>query len=276
MELSFLVLGVAKNCQKTLRRTVAAVSKLLPPNSLVSIFVVESDSKDGTVELMKALRRENPSFDFLSLGSLELTEPDRIRRIAYCRNAYLDQLDQARLEGKQYDYVVVADFDGVNSKLQTLEPMDAVLSDSKVVCANQIGRYYDILALRKSGWVDEDYRVTNSRSVAQGSNPILCHLRNVSGKQIKISRFAKNIEVESAFGGLSIYPVKAIAGLRYSAELLRTGVYECEHVSLNKQVRQRGYAIEIVPGLQNSGSRRHTFLTFLPISGLAFAAKRHR
>jgi hypothetical protein len=272
MALSFLVLGVARDCQKTMRGTVAAISQLLPPKSSVSIFIVESDSKDGTVETMSALRRENPSFDFLSLGHLAHTEPDRIRRIAHCRNFYLERLDKDLLEGQEYDYVVVADFDGVNSRIQTTELIETVLSQAKIVCANQRGRYYDILALRKSGWVEEDLRVTNNREVSKGVDPLVSQLRNVAGKQIKISRNMENIAVDSAFGGLAIYPLKAIAGLRYSTELLAPGIYECEHVSLNNQVRARGYTLEIVSGLQNSGSRVHTLLAFLPIRLMALAA----
>lgn len=272
MGLSFLVLGLARDCQRTLRQTVSAIHEFLPPDSLISMYLVESDSKDQTLETMKVLREEDTSFNFISLGNLAEAEPDRILRITQCRNSYLEHLDQVLVGGEHYDFVLVADFDGVNTSIRAAESIDRLLSQSTVICANQRGRYYDILALRKTGWVEEDYRVTNNLNATRGIDPLVSQLRSVFSKQIRISPSSDNIEVESAFGGLAIYPLKAISGLRYSAKLLAPGVYECEHVSINRQVRQRGYAIEIAPSLQNKGSLCHTFFSLPPLRFLALAA----
>jgi hypothetical protein len=181
----------------------------------------------------------------------------------------MEHLDKEMASGKHYDYVLVADFDGVNSKIRTREPLEKLLSKSRVICANQFGRYYDILALRKKDWVEEDYRLSARTGAKIKKDPLLAYLRNVSSKQGRILPSKPDINVESAFGGLTIYPTNAIAGLRYSPSLLPFDLYECEHVSFNRLARERGYEIVIVPGLQNSGSLQHTFLAHFPVKFLA-------
>jgi hypothetical protein len=76
---------------------------------------------------------------------------------------------------------------------------------------------------------------------------------------VRIRSNTKTLEVQSAFGGLVIYPAKALAGIRYVPELLDGVLYECEHVSLSKSLRRNGTKIMIAPSLMNKGSLRHTF-----------------
>jgi hypothetical protein len=267
---SFLVVGVARNCKKSISKTLKATRALLGPDSSVSFFIVESDSSDGTLETLEKLKIAEPQLNFTSLGNLAASQPDRIQRIATCRNVYLEHLESLVQAGTNPDFVVIADFDGVNRRVSKTVANEELFSPSKVVCANQFGAYYDILALRKPGWVEEDFRLTVKREVSQGTESLKSYIRNVSVKQRRIDPKSPRIQVESAFGGLAIYPSISLVGLRYKPALLVEDIYECEHVSLNLGVRRRGFDIEIQPGLQNSGALAHTILTFLPMKVLAF------
>jgi hypothetical protein len=259
---TFLVTGIARDCEKSIRKTLKSIKSLLGSDASISYFIVESDSTDRTLKTLESTKAVEQDFHFISLGNLVGSVPDRIQRIAICRNSYLEHLDQLAKSGANPDYVVIADFDGVNNRISNIHSSTTLFSQSKVVCANQFGAYYDILALRKTGWVEEDYRLAVRRDISRGAGNIEAYIKNVSANQRKIHRTSPTIQVESAFGGLAIYPATALAGVRYTPALIGTNLYECEHVSLNSEVRNRGYDIEIQPGLQNIGAIAHTILTF--------------
>jgi glycosyltransferase involved in cell wall biosynthesis len=272
MNQSFLIVGVAKNCKKTLAKTLDSIYRVLPRGSSKFVFIVESDSTDDTIGVLTALKSRDPNVEFVSLGNLSSTEPDRIRRIATCRNVYLEKLESMLSTGQKIDFIVIADLDGVNSRIYARCSIEKLLSESKVISANQRSRYYDILALRKQGWVEEDYRISSFTEVSLGKDPLVAYIHNVSMKQRKIRWSSPNIPVDSAFGGLAFYPSRAVSGLRYAPQRLSPDIYECEHVSLNSLVRQRGFGIEIAPSLQNSGSFKHTQLAFAPFRDVALLA----
>ena len=272
MNQSFLIVGVARDCKRTLARSLESIYRFLPNGSSRTVFIVESDSTDDTAGILTSLKAKDRRIDFVSLGNLESQESDRIRRIAKCRNTYMEKLDKLLAAGQTIDFVVVADLDGVNSKVSLDEPIEELLSESKVICTNQRYRYYDVLALRKQGWVEEDYRMLITKEISSDQDPLIAYIQNVSNKQVKIHYSSPNISVESAFGGLAIYPARAVAGLRYSPEQLSPGIHECEHVSLNGLVKRRGFEMEITSSLRNSGSYRHTLLAFAPFKVMGLLA----
>jgi hypothetical protein len=73
--------------------------------------------------------------------------------------------------------------------------------------------------------------------------------------QIYIPPTAAPIEVKSAFGGLAIYKTRFLKGARcgYSER----GVPDCEHVSLHREIRNRGGRLFILPSLRNSTQYEH-------------------
>jgi hypothetical protein len=171
----------------------------------------------------------------------------------------LEELERLNVGGERFHHLVVADFDEVNSKVQFPRNSGWLFSDESVFATNQFARYYDILALRAEGWVEEDYRVSTKRFLADGIRPVRAYLKAVAQKQVRIRSSIRAFEVQSAFGGLAIYPAKALEGIRYVPESLDGVLYECEHVSLSKSLRARGTKIMIAPSLKNKGSLRHTF-----------------
>lgn len=255
-----LVVGTVRNCSKTLRKVLRTLQReLLAVGRDPEFFLVESDSDDSTVDQLKELSSTQANFRFVSLGNLKVSLPERIPRIAFCRNVYLEELERLNHAEDKFNHLVVADFDEVNSKIQFPQNSNWLFSDQSVFCANQFGRYYDIFALRASGWVEEDYRLTIQKHLSDGARPLHAYLQAVAQKQVHIQPGNKPFEVQSAFGGLAIYPTKVLAGLRYAPQTLEELLHECEHVSLSKSIWSKGTKVMIAPSLRNKGSLRHTF-----------------
>jgi len=223
----------------------------------VSFFLVESDSSDITIEVLKRSSTRDSRVSFTSLGDLRLEVPERISRIAMCRNVYLEHIRNLFKNGGGPDFVVVADFDGVNSKVKYDPRYGEIFRPKTVVTANQVGRYYDVLALRSKGWVSEDYRLSILKDGEVAQDPLLLYQKHVSRKQRRIYKAEAEFPVESAFGGLAIYPGEMLTSCKYFAPELAPGVFECEHVSLNECLSRAGAQIVIAPYLRNRGEAIH-------------------
>src|ERR1035437_8914171 len=151
-----VVVGVARNCERTIKYDVLRLFESLRNCKTLSWVVVESDSSDRTLDALRTLEVDVPGFRFISLGSLHETIPIRTQRIAYCRNVYLEEL-KSNLLYSEIDYFVVADLDGVNN-LVSAEGFESCWARSgwDVCTANQRGPYYDIWALRHPIWNPND------------------------------------------------------------------------------------------------------------------------
>ena len=198
-----LIVGLVRNCEPSLESEVETLRASFEDFKNVSFFLVESDSTDGSLEALRELATRIPNFQFLSLGNLRQSIPDRIERIAHCRNAYLDYV---RTTSRKFDYVVVADLDGVNNLLTKEKVATCWKFDEWSACtANQTGPYYDIYALRASGWSEMDCWNEARSLYASGMNPVKSWVKAIRDKQRMIPESEDWIEVTSAFGGLAIY-----------------------------------------------------------------------
>src|SRR5262245_57306526 len=112
-----LVVGLARNCEKTLARDLAVLRKAVASFARRRYLVIESDSSDATVARLGELAASIPDFGFISMGALSQQHPQRTDRIAVCRNRYLDELADNPAYAN-VDYVMVADLDGVNRDLK--------------------------------------------------------------------------------------------------------------------------------------------------------------
>jgi len=236
---------------------VLKLSAALKKFSALQWLIIESDSQDKTIEKLKKIEKEVQNFRFLSLGILEDTFPLRTARIAYCRNMYLDEINKNPLY-RDIDYVIVADLDGMNDLITEEAFLSCWKHDVWGVCtANQRGPYYDIWALRHRDWSPNDcwrhyeFLAKHKVSVKQAK------FAAVYSRMIEIDENHKWIEVESAFGGLAVYRRETLCDVQYSG-LNEYGEEICEHVSLNEQIRSKGYHIFINPKLINTGYTMHT------------------
>lgn len=250
------VVGVARNCTRSLRRDVQRLGQAIRACGSVRFLIIESDSTDGTVAQLQALKTERAGFDFISLGEQRQAHPKRTDRIAHCRNAYLEAL--ATDPGlAQVTHVLVADMDGVCRDLSTEGfascfslplPWDACF-------ANQGDYYYDVWALRHPAWCPGDAWREHAALL-----PLLgeTEANNVAlfSRMVHIPRDAAPIEVDSAFGGLGLYRRDALLAARY-AGLDPTGEPVCEHVLLHAGMRAAGARLFINPAMISARSTKH-------------------
>jgi hypothetical protein len=254
---SVAVVGVARNCGETLMRDVARLRAGFAAAGELRFLVVESDSSDNTLDQLEHLRRSLNEFTYVSMGSLTNRFPVRTERIAHCRNRYLSELnDHPRFAG--VDYVVVADLDGVNNRLDAKAVATCWSSaiDWSVCTANQRDLYYDVWALRHDGWCPDDCWALYRRLVPLIGEAQALALA-VHARMIHIDPAAPMIEVASAFGGLAIYKAGAVQKARYCGQI--GGQAISEHVPLHEAVSAAGHRIFINPALLNAASTSHSW-----------------
>lgn len=255
-ESSVLIVGLARNCEKQLTESTAKLIEAFSSAKIVKFLIVESDSADGTADILQRMALENKNFNYASLGHLQEQYPKRTDRIALCRNYYLKLIEDCA-EYPDVDYVVIADLDGVNGKLSA----DSVAScwsrtDWDVCAANQDGPYYDIWALRHPLWSPNDCWKQAEFLMSQGVSRFKSIYSAVYSRMIKIPPHADWIEVKSAFGGLAVYRKTVLKNVSY-AGLSPNGEEFCEHVSLHQQIREKGGRIYINPKMINAGVVEH-------------------
>lgn len=248
----FLV-GVCRNVESTI---IQELEKLLLAigQPLYRSLIIESDSDDQTVNQLKKFSLGKQDFRYENLGNLKDFIPSRTARIAYCRNVYMEFLDQ---EAREDDIVVIADLDGANKDL-TKSRFETIWgrTDWEVCTANQRFAYFDIWALRAKDWSEIDWMQEYNQLVEKGIHSRKALNIALYEKMKRIDEKSDWIPVESAFGGLGVYRFRAIRGLRYSGEL--NGHEICEHVPFHRSVRERGGRIFIVPSLINCNYSSHT------------------
>jgi hypothetical protein len=248
----FLV-GVCRNVENTIISELENLLNAIGQPCYKSL-IIESDSDDETINLLRKFSVGKQYFRFESLGNLKESIPSRTARIAHCRNAYMEFLDK---EARDQDFVVIADLDGANKDL-TLSRFESIWTrtDWDVCTANQRFAYFDIWALRAKGWSEIDWMEEYNLLVEGGMR---------SQKALRIALYTKMkqigekndwVSVDSAFGGLGVYKFQAIRGLRYLGEL--NGREICEHVPFHGAIRAKGGKIFIVPSLINCEFSSHT------------------
>lgn len=261
MKKRFLVVGTIRNGERVISREVRHIHNALSPIGEVHFLIVESDSKDKTVDVLQTLSGTINNFEFITLGSLEKEIPDRIERLIFCRNVYLDQV-KSQSKYSDFDFVIVADLDGVNQKLTTLSIEKSI--NQKVIWAglfaNQSHRYYDLLALRHELWcphnVFEEYSwLRNYMSPSRAKSNAIYR------RMIRISEDSPLIPVSSAFGGFAIYKRDFFVSASYS-RTERDNPTDIDHVLLNRRVTELGGNLFIDPQLINSSWTFHSLSSY--------------
>lgn len=245
-----LVAGLARNVAATLRDDVVRLAAALAEFD-VRWLVVESDSDDATVGVLRELEQSIRRFSFLSLGRLRDSLPERTDRIARCRNAYLDALRTAP-EHADVEYLVVADLDGLNAALTPASVASCWSRDDWDVCtASQDGPYYDVWALRHPLWSPNDCWQHYHFLIERGATPDEALDAAIVARMLRLRRGTPWIAVDSAFGGFAIYRRAALHAGHYSGRDAG-GVPLCEHVPLHAQLRAAGRRIFVNPDLVNA------------------------
>jgi len=253
----FLIAGIARNCGQTSKNEIMYLQNAMGAFKNKQWLVIESDSDDNTVEQLKELEGLVENFRYISLGTLRNRYPLRTQRIAYCRNKYLEELEN-NPDYSDVQYLVVADLDGVNSCI-TAKAIESCWSKSDwTVCtANQWGPYYDVFALRHEIWSPNNcwdaQRFLGQHGMKEEDSTACA----VYSRMIEIGEGDEWIEVDSAFGGLGIYKIDGMKGIRYHG-LNDRGEELCEHVPFHKAIKGQGGKIFINPMLINAELTDHS------------------
>ena len=267
-----LVTGLARDCGNHLAREILRVEqRLLEIFTAVDFFIVESDSIDNTEEVLREIKSKKRNVQYLSLGKLANKIPGRIDRLRYCRNYYVNFVRQNVTEDKP-DFVMVVDFDIKNRALE-LHPLAKLMSENwwDGLFANQKGPYYDIYALRKEGWVEDDC-FKKYRELARQMSVKEAKQEAVWSRMRRIPRDKELIEVESAFGGLGVYRRRVFENFDY-APLNEQNADESEHVSLHKKIVNSGGKLFIVPAMTNFSYSPHNLAAYGIFRGIDLLLK---
>lgn len=249
-----LVVGMVRDAARTMPTDLARLRDALGFARTLSWLIVESDSRDITLEVLDRCRQDDPALRVLSLGALTPRLPARTERIAHCRNAARDLVET---DYPDVDYVVLADMDDLNNRLTRAGVLSCWERDDWGACmANQSGFYYDIWALRHDVWCPNDCWAQNDFFEAHGSGFVRARLAAVYLKMLRIPRDAEWIEVRSAFGGFAVYTRAALLSGRYTGPY-PDGRQICEHVPFHAMLREAGHRLFINPRMINAHYSGH-------------------
>jgi hypothetical protein len=227
------------------------------------VLAVENDSKDNTRGKLLEWSNKNNKVFILGCDGINLSECKlnmkattdhsandyRIKKMAYLRNIYLDELRKEKYN--DIDYVIVWDFDliGVIDKNGLLETGYELSMNSNIkgICANGIIKhdilpfitketvkkelgiplyfYYDTYAYRN---LDDTTNLLRNKGMYDFvySNPDKCGF----------DKEEKTKKVKSCFGGFTIYKKDAVKTLKYGTYLDNNGTPICEHQYLNEGI----------------------------------------
>lgn len=250
IDATICLIAPARNCAKDLVSNLAHIRKVLEQLfKVVVIVVIESDSTDGTQNVAATATERKLIDHFFSLGQLSSKYPERAQRIATARNYGLDFV----LPRYAPKFLSFADVDGVNLSL-TEEGVATCFKHKgwSGMVANQIGRYYDVWALRHPVWCWRDCWDEYRELLPIFGHPNAAWLA-VGAKQIHIPKDTAPIAVDSAFGGFGIYYAEKCIAARWSG-LAAKGTEVCEWVEFNRTVVGQ---IFINPAMVNNGAHEH-------------------
>ena len=110
--LDVVICGVARNCARSIERDIRTLQRAASLFRRVQVLVVESDSSDNTLTILKTLSERDAGVRCISLGSLRERMPQRTARIATARNACLDELAANPIYAAA-SHMIMVDLDGM-------------------------------------------------------------------------------------------------------------------------------------------------------------------
>ena len=265
--MEILVVGTVSNSTSDLQKDLSRINKSFKNIGNLHFFIVESDSKNNTTQVLQNLSKIL-NLKFVTLGNLKKTFPERIERLRFCRNIYVEEIRKTYKNYKKWDYIVVADLDGVNKSLTYKSIKSCFQSTEWDACfANQTFGYYDLYALRADKWLNENcFSILNDLKLRQGvkiekKSRILRFILNfyysdklrkkaIYNKMLRINKYSPWIQVNSAFGGLAIYKIDLFLKFNYDFMNLEREIYS-EHIDFNYKCVQNAANLFINPRLIN-------------------------
>ena len=267
--MKILVVGTISNASEKFQRDFEAIKTALASFDEINFFFVESDSSDSTISILNENKSRDIHFDYVSLGTLRNNIPERIERIRFCRNRYVDEIRES-FSKNPWEYVIVADLDGMNgaiSETTILNTLNSTINWDGCFANQQFG-YYDLFALRAPGWLEENcFSHLNRLKISKPFKPKFnsklmnfleafhhfdkLRVEAIYCKMCRIKRSDSWIPVNSAFGGFGIYRAELFLLYNYNFLHLENDVYS-EHIDFHAKCVEGGARLYINPSLINS------------------------
>lgn len=248
---SVVIAGCVRDAARYLPAVLINIERMARMFAQARVVICENDSADRSRDLLSAWQRSTQLEQRVVCRHQPLS--GRVPRIAAARNHLLDIISGNGWDDA--DYLIMMDMDEVCSSVQLsgLASSFSLPVQWDMVGANQRHYYYDFFPLRTEKFNHNPfapaYRDRWSRGVDLG-----CWFAPGQYRGQGFPETARPLPVLSCFGGLGIYRMAAIRDLRYRPEPVlaadgshyvhpETGrpEYECEHVSLHRQMRQAGF-----------------------------------
>jgi hypothetical protein len=260
------ICALARQSAAGLPSTLARIQELRECFESSNVLFITNDSTDATPDMLRQWKASSEGVEVLGLDGLATSIKARTDRLAAARNLGLHHLRQAMESGARFDLMVVIDTDGINSQLVTgdtfVKALASAPQDWVALFGNQRQAYYDIWALRHRKWCPGDCWQDAQRAAQYYPPPFRRRAfakaakRFVGERQVRIPPGTDPISVDSAFGGIGIYRSAALSGVWYCGRDA-AGLEACEHVSLNRGLREAGGRLYILPALLNDAPSEH-------------------
>ena len=206
--------GLSKNNYDSLKKNIDYLFRFKNKSkfSSVNLLIVDSNSEDGSKELLNETSNKNRFFNVLHKDDLYIVD-SRVERIKICRNLCLQFIEQ----NSKKNFVIYIPFDSDffpfsnTSYIQLDKLISKVISNKKssAIFPASEPYYYDIFALRAPGWLNINSQLVVSRLkkyIRIGSflfNYLFIFRYQLSPENLKSKKFT----LISAFGGIGIYNV---------------------------------------------------------------------
>ena len=204
--------GISKNCIETVSLNLSFLSEYEKKSKFyIKAVFVDSDSNDGTKTIIEEFGSKNNFINYVELNGLEEKYKNRIERIQLSRNHCLNIISENHnLEDVIY---IPLDLDINLFKHTTISQLDNLIDyciekkDSNGIFPFSEPFYYDIFALRASGWVNYNSQFWAKRMkkyLKIGS--FIFNYFLIFRHQLNLDKFKKlKVQINSAFGGIGIY-----------------------------------------------------------------------
>lgn len=256
-----VIIGAARNCGAHLPKVLGNLDRIAKTYAETFFVFAVSDSTDDTFAQLEKWVSEGRTGRVLDLGTLEPTIPVRSARIAYARNACLQEVRGSTAAA--FDHLIVTDLDevldgdlAIDAVRQAVDWLDAA-PERAGVFANATPRYYDIWALRHDTWCPADcWHAIWGRPADQSFEA--AKFRESLFRQIVLPPTLPPIAVQSAFGGLGLYKKRFANYCTYSG-LDRENRPVSEHVAFNRAIGAAGGQLYVFPSLIVRAPRQHLY-----------------
>ena len=242
-EYSVFFCGISKNCIKTISKNLEFLSNFLNNSQFNSYCIfVDSDSTDGTKEILEEFSSNKDNVIYKNLDNLEVDFNNRIERIQISRNKCLEIL--INFDFKENIIYIPLDLDLDLFKYSSLQSFE----DLVLYCINKNvpngifpfsqPYYYDIFALRASNWVNinTQYWVKILKKYLRLGSFIFNYFL-IFRHQITSSKYELiDSEIRSAFGGIGIYKIDD--KLEHYTLSIKNPETVSEHVMFNYQFNE--------------------------------------